>query len=119
MFRITFNVGVGFDKDGEPIPNGIKYDAIDSIESRLIRDGGGYTSITTEGGYRHNSGHNVMEEGRQYVVLAQYGEPEMGHDAQHALAVHWARDMAQFMRRALNQESVLVTVESVQFEFVS
>ena len=100
MFKHEVTAGVGFDKDGNPLFPQL---AIDSIRLRLAVEFGGYSETVVRGGYLHANGDFVTEESRQWTILTN--KP--------------IEQACEFIRAALNQESVLlVSTEPKLVKFV-
>lgn len=105
MNRLTITTGIGEDRNGQAIRSSVYVRALARIREWLAREHGGFTEVDTNGGWINPSGALVMEGGKRFIVLT--AEPFAGHRT------------ADFIRRALNQESVVLEVErNVSVAFV-
>ena len=108
--KTTFNAGIGFNKVGESMdPDQVTTMALPAIRARLALEYGGFTESSVIGGW--NDGTTVItEQGLQWVCLSEGTVPD---------AIHHARTVAQMIAGALDQASVLASVEELHFQFVT
>ena len=103
--RIRFYCGIGFDREGQPVP----VEAMNKARQHLASGFGGYTEFLTQGAWRDENRKLVSEPCLVFEVLA---DPE---DA----SADFIEYTAATLRVILKQSAVLLTVEPGIFgEFV-
>ena len=109
-YKIEFGFGVGEDRDGNAISIERRNTALAEIKRVAVEFFGGYTIVTTDGGWKNARGMLVEEQGRTLFVLIDESKGER----------HFFRAdaMAEIIKGQLNQESVVVTKTAVEFTFV-
>jgi hypothetical protein len=108
-FRITIIAGTGYDKFNYTLQDDRLIPALRSIRDHIAQIAGGYTEYDGTGGWYQGS-IAITEPGKTWVVLLD--DPRL--DAAQALG----RELASMIARELQQQSVVLTVESVAMEFV-
>lgn len=95
MNRITITAGTGEDRHGRAIPAAELAAKLERIRAYLAQEYGGFTELETIGGWADDTGRLVMEPGRRFVIAS--ADP------------FWdGREAADYVRRALNQASVML-----------
>ena len=108
MQRITITAGIGYDRNGAALHAQDVQQALAGIRATLARAFGGYTEAETVGGWINGAGELVTEPGRRWVALADLRRDE---------ARQAARAVADYVRDALQQESVLIELDTSTAEF--
>lgn len=95
MNRITITAGTGEDRHGRAIPADVLPAKLERIRAYLAQEYGGFTELETIGGWADDTGRLVMETGRRWVIAT-------------ADPFTTGRAAADYVRRALNQASVML-----------
>lgn len=105
-----FSVTIGFNVGNETLPDCATLPLINSLRAKLACEFGGATIIPTLGAWIDNAGQFVSEPGiLAYVLCAD------NTDANYALF----KSIANEYRVLFNQESVIVSREPLEYEFIS
>lgn len=112
MQRITITTGTGQDQAGQPIDAGTLAQALATVRADLAATFGGYTEAETFGGWVDDRGQLVTEPGRRFVVLSRFENPSAG------AYVHPV-ETAERVRRAFNQQAVVLEVDEPRTVFVT
>lgn len=95
MNRITITAGTGEDRHGRAIPADVLPAKLERIRAYLAQEYGGFTELETTGGWADDTGRLVLETGRRFIIAS--ADP------------FWdGREAADYVRRALNQASVML-----------
>jgi hypothetical protein len=103
---VKMTAGTELDRDHQPVEH-LRHKAIMTLQQSVSRIAGGASFFFGEGSYVHSTGQMACEQIVRLEVLVQEEDA-----LQKVLAA-----IGEF-RKALNQESVLVTFEKVQFAFI-
>lgn len=104
MKRITIGCGNQYDRDGKMITSYDTRAARSQIVEKALDLFGGVTFLNTYGGWRDGSGQTVIEQGWSIVAYAD--------------ADTHAQQFAMFVRDALRQQAVYLTVEEIDAKLV-
>ncbi len=106
--RIEVGFGMGFDKNHQPLENAPAL--LERVKSKALELFGGFTFYTSQGGWRHADGQLATEDGGTLLIFAS--------DLPGRAAETDARNLATFVKQALNQEAVALGITSAEFEYV-
>lgn len=109
-YLAQFNVGTGFNKDGEHIDPSHVIMAQAAFRGLLSREFGGFTETATMGGWVDGSGELVVEPGLQFVSMVE--------SATIDTAKRKAEEVAAYMAGYLGQESVMLSITPAVVSFV-
>jgi hypothetical protein len=107
--RITITAGIGEDRHGDAIGEPALSLALSTIRGKLAATFGGFTETEATGGWIDGNGRMVMEDSRRWIVLTESSETTSDEEAIAA---------ARMVQLALNQQAVMVEVETVAATFV-
>lgn len=109
--KTTFNAGIGFNRNGEPMDMGqVQSMAVPAIRAILADAYGGFTESSVIGGWTNGS-TVVTENGLQWVCMMEtYSIPN---------AIRQAKALAAKIAAILDQSAVLASVEELHYEFVT
>ena len=102
IVKFVWTVGTGFDKDDKTVPAQLSHDVVRRIKHAIARAFGGVSVAHGQGAWIDNDGTMVSESNVTFTAL----------DTRSA-GLAAANAVAHDLRVALNQTSVLLTVESV------
>lgn len=101
--RTEFFFGVGLDRDGKEISADVLKWSLTRIENRAVDLHGGFTMVETRGGWS-DGGMRHLEPGRVLTIFGPISSDKV-------------RQMAQLIKAALNQSSVLVVQTNPMIEY--
>lgn len=106
MKRIVITAGVEYSEFGHRLKPWLLDEVLAYLRTAFADTVGGFTETDTLGGYNHTDGRYVQEKGKQWTLFYDGSNPHMG------------RDLAEVVRSSLLQESVVLTEEDVNVQFV-
>jgi hypothetical protein len=112
MKRIRVIAGTLFNKDGFPIPDHVQMASLRTVREYVSRQFGGVTMYFHSGSWRSPANELVTEQGVTLEVVVPDDFAVTEDDAQ------FAEHFASYVKRTLSQKSVLLTVETVNGQFV-
>lgn len=107
MKKVTFAIGMEFDKDGNAIMSHSGLDPIDLAYRRIAQVFGGYSAHEVNGGWITPQGDLVAENA---LVIEVFVDGSYGDSWKPGMI----EDTAQWLADLFNQESVMVAIQEVE-----
>lgn len=114
--KITLNIGLGFDKDQQPIDPQRVNEAEALLRDCATRLAGGCTLWRATGAWRQSPGSPVVLEPVLVLDVVVDGGPSFTPGLSRAEVA--ARELASLAKLALNQECVAVILQPITFLFL-
>lgn len=111
-FKIEFGFGIEKDRDQNTLPKSLVDAAIATIKEEAAHQFGAYTLTAASGGWTNPDGLLVTEPGYTLTVIIPQEDPAVQVGSRLEFCVPF---FAAFIRGALRQQAVAVTITPVNF----
>lgn len=111
LTQTTITAGIEFDADNNPLSEERQGMALAIARATLAKEYGGYTETRSMGGWINDEGILITEAGRQWTIS--------GESATLETAQQKANKVAETIREAFHQASVIASVIEARYTFVS
>lgn len=106
MYRLTFYVGMGYTRHGQPFNPEYVQGLRVEVETEAAKRFGGFSSSVVRGGWIDATGKLITEDSLKLEILS-------GENNREAVS-----EYAEYLKNMLEQTAILVSVEPINAEFV-